>query len=197
MSRPILMIDHDDSFTDTIVSYFEKLGQKTHKIHYLDPTLLDLERHQPKGLVLSPGPGHPLEKKETIRFIQKNLDAYPILGICLGMQAIAVALGADVILATEVVHGKLSPIYHEKKGLFDDIPIPFRATRYHSLMVDATTLPDELCVDAWTFDSNKNHIPMGISHVKKPVFGLQFHPEAILSENGFDLLSNFLKYCAI
>lgn len=191
----VFIIDHDDSFTDTIVSYFQQLGVATKKVHYLDPILLDLKHHQPSALILSPGPGHPLETKETLHLIQQHFTTYPILGICLGMQAIAVALGGEVVLAKEVMHGKLSPIYHQKMGLFEGLPMPFSATRYHSLMVEKATLPDALTIDAWTFDSQQKLIPMGIRHAVYPVFGVQFHPEAILSEQGFPLFRNFLALC--
>jgi anthranilate synthase/aminodeoxychorismate synthase-like glutamine amidotransferase len=185
------MIDHNDSFTDTIVSYFLQLGVWIEKIHYLDPVLDHLDILKPSAIILSPGPGHPREAQRTLTLIRNYYQYYPILGVCLGMQAIAMAFGADVISSSEVAHGKISPIYHQQTGLFQDLPTPFLATRYHSLMVDLGTLSSLLVVDAWTFDSQKNVIPMGLRHIDYPIFGLQFHPEAVLSEHGLHLFSQF------
>ncbi len=192
MSR-LLIVDHDDSFTDTIASYFVQLHVATDIIHYLDPILLDLEALDPLAIVLSPGPGHPAEVRQTLTLIQKYYRHYPILGICLGMQAIAMALGGRVIPALEVMHGKVSRIYHQDTGLFQRLPNPFHATRYHSLMVDETTLASTLVIDAWVVFQCERRIPMSITHTNYPVFGVQFHPEAILSEHGFAVLARFLE----
>lgn len=185
------MVDHDDSFTETIVSYFLQLNVSVDTMHYLDPRLFELEAHPPSGIVLSPGPGHPSAAKQTLALIQRYYQHYPMLGICLGMQAIAAAFGGEVVRASEVMHGKLSSIYHQKTGLFQALPSPFHATRYHSLMVDKMSLAPELVIDAWTFDKHQRMIPMSIRHENYPLFGVQFHPEAVLSEHGFSLLATF------
>lgn len=185
------MIDHDDSFTETIVSYFLQLNVSVKILHYLDSSLGDIHQWSPSGIVLSPGPGHPAAAPQTLTLIQKYYQIYPILGICLGMQAIAVAFGGAVIRASEVMHGKPSYIYHKQTGLFEFVPTPFLATRYHSLMVDKKTLPPEFVIDAWAQDKNASAIPMSLRHVNYPLFGVQFHPEAVLSEHGFSLLASF------
>ena len=143
----------------------------------------------PSHLVISPGPKSPKEANITVDMIQAFYQTLPILGICLGHQCLAYAFGAKIIPAPKIIHGKTSWIHHNKQRLFSDIPNPFKATRYHSLAVDCATLNQAFSIDAWA----DNNTIMAISHRQYPLFGLQFHPEAILTEHGLVLLENFLK----
>ena len=188
----LLIIDHYDSFTYTIKAYFEVLNVQTEVIQHDDPILLNLERLAPTMLIFSPGPGHPVDARVAVNLIKKYYKYYPMLGICLGMQCMAHAFGGQVIQAREVVHGKQSLIHHNSTGLFACIPNIFSATRYHSLVVDPVTLPAVLRRTAWTFAANGDRIMMGFAHKKYPMFGVQYHPEAVLTEHGYLLFNNFL-----
>ena len=185
----ILIIDNYDSFTYNLVHYFEQLSQEVRVFYHDTLTIANIERLSPSHLILSPGPKGPLDAGISLDVIQHFYQTRPILGICLGHQCLAYAFGAKIILAPDIVHGKTSAIDHNKQGLFQGIPTPFQATRYHSLAVDCASLPDCFSIDAWA-----NETIMAISHRQYPLFGLQFHPEAILTEHGLTLLDNFLNY---
>jgi len=188
----LLMIDNYDSFTYNLVHYFLELGQmvKVYRNDELDlQTITDLAPHY---IVISPGPCTPNEAGISLAVIQQFCDKIPILGVCLGHQAIVQNFGGKIIRARAVVHGKTSAIYHNQLGVFAGLPIPFTATRYHSLLAEATTLPDCLEITAWTQTSHEKEI-MGVKHKSLPVEGIQFHPESILTQGGHHLLNNFIQ----
>ena len=190
--KRVLIIDHYDSFTYTIKSYFECLGALTQVIQFDDEPTKVFASFNPTHLVLSPGPGSPNEVKPTLDLIHHYYKAYPILGICLGHQCIAQVLGGKVIQSDAVMHGKQSMIYHQNAALFKDVPLSFSATRYHSLVVDEQSLPESLVTTAWTYDKSNARVVMAIAHQQYPLFGIQYHPEAIMTEHGFVVLKNFL-----
>jgi anthranilate synthase component 2 len=189
----LLMIDNYDSFTYNIVQYFGELGQDVRVVRNDEITVDEIEALAPQYLVISPGPCSPTEAGISIAAIHHFAGKLPILGVCLGHQSIGQAFGGDVIRAKQVMHGRLSPMYHADQGVFRDLPNPFTATRYHSLVVAKDTLPDCLEVTAWTQDADGNFDEiMGLKHKTLPIEGVQFHPESILSEHGHQLLKNFL-----
>lgn len=189
----ILLIDNYDSFVYNLARYLTELGCETVVRRNDAVTVAEVARLDPQAVVLSPGPGTPQQSGICIPLIQELTGTVPILGVCLGHQAIAAALGAEVIRAEEPVHGRTSLIQHDGSTLFSGLPNPLRATRYHSLIVDESTLPGELRVTARTADG----IPMALEHSGKPLFGVQFHPESILTEAGHALLANFLTVAGI
>jgi len=185
----LLMIDNYDSFTYNIVQYFGQLGEDV-QVHRNDRiTLAEIESLQPARLVISPGPCSPEEAGISVAAIKHFAGRIPILGVCLGHQAIGAAFGGNVVRSVSLMHGKTSPILHDGRELFSGLPNPFLATRYHSLIVDRPTLPECLEVTAWV----ENGEIMGMRHRELPVWGVQFHPESILTEGGMDLLRNFLE----
>ena len=194
----LLMIDNYDSFTYNLVQYFQELGVQV-TVYYNDQiTIPDVLALQPKYLVISPGPGSPEKAGIIIPLIKSMMGRLPILGVCLGHQAIGLVFGARVILADEVRHGKTSSIFHRGDGLFREIASPFRATRYHSLLLDKEYWPVDLEVTAWTQkETSGSHEIMGIRHRSHAIAGIQFHPESILTEFGHHLLSNFLQQAII
>lgn len=190
----ILMIDNYCSFTYNIVQYFGELKQDITVWRNNEVTLDDVIKLNPDAIVLGPGPCSPTEAGITLEIIQKLGDKKPILGVCLGHQAIGQAFGGQVVRAGEVMHGRLSPVYHHGVGVFSDLPKPFNATRYHSLVIDKNTLPDCLEITAWTqHDDGSIQEIMGVRHKTLPIEGVQFHPESILSEHGYQLFNNFLQ----
>lgn len=190
----LVMIDNYDSFTYNIVQYFSELGADVKVFRNDEVSLKAIERLQPDQLVISPGPCSPTEAGISIAAIQYFAGKLPILGICLGHQCIAKAFGGDIILAKQVMHGKSSIIQHYKQGIFDDLPTPYNAIRYHSLVVDQQHLPDCLQVTAWTENEHGTMDEiMGIKHTVYDIEGVQYHPESILSEHGHALFNNFLK----
>ena len=185
----LLMIDNYDSFTFNLVQYFGQLGQNV-RVYRNDKISLDeIERLKPARLVISPGPCSPEEAGISVSAIKRFAGQIPILGVCLGHQAIGAAFGGNVVRSVSLMHGKTSPICHDGKDIFAGLPDPFQATRYHSLIVDRPTLPDCLKTTAWV----DNGEIMGLSHRQLPVWGIQFHPESILTENGMEMLDNFLR----
>ncbi len=183
----LVLIDNYDSFTYNLVQYFLCLGQEVLTFEHDRISIEEIERLSPDYLVISPGPKGPEEAGISLAIINHFYKRIPILGICLGHQCLAYSFGASIIQAPEIIHGKTSLIRHHKQGLFHDLPSPFKATRYHSLAVDLKTLPASFAVDAWA-----EQTIMAISHRQYPLYGLQFHPEAILSEHGPQLLTRFL-----
>lgn len=185
----LLIIDNYDSFTYNLVQYFQCLGQEVLVYAHDKITLVEIEKLSPKYLVISPGPKSPNDAGISLAVIERFHRLLPILGICLGHQCLAQYFGARIIQAPEIMHGKTSPIMHHKQNIFKDLPNPFLATRYHSLAIDVKTLPQCFRIDAWAEETI-----MAISHRQYPLFGLQFHPEAILTEHGLQLLSHFLQH---
>ncbi|WP_434526747.1 aminodeoxychorismate synthase component II [Photorhabdus asymbiotica] len=190
----LLIIDNYDSFTYNLYQYFCELGTDVLVKHNDELQLEDIERLSPTHLVISPGPCTPNEAGISLAAISHFAGRLPILGVCLGHQAIGQAFGASVVKAREVMHGKTSAIHHNQQGVFKGLNRPLTVTRYHSLVIAAETLPASFEVTAWSqHDGNVDEI-MGIRHRTLPLEGVQFHPESILSEQGHQLLSNFLRY---
>lgn len=185
----ILVIDNYDSFVYNLVQYLEELGKKTEVYRNDKISLRIIEEKKPEGIVISPGPGRPENAGISEKVVEYFASRIPILGVCLGHQCIGQVLGAKIIRAKTLMHGKTSLIYHYGRDIYQGIENPFLATRYHSLIIKNGTLPDCLIRTAWT---KKKEI-MGIKHKEYPVFGMQFHPESILTEAGKKLLKNFLK----
>ncbi|MCF7790652.1 MAG: aminodeoxychorismate/anthranilate synthase component II [Victivallales bacterium] len=187
----ILMIDNYDSFTYNIVQYFRELNQDVNVIRN-NAVSADfiMENEKFDKVVISPGPCTPKQAGISCSLIEKLADKeLPVLGVCLGFQSIGDVFGANIVHAPELMHGKTSKIYHNNEGIFDDIPSPYSATRYHSLIISPSSIPDCLKVTAKTIDG----IVMGIQHKNLPIYGVQFHPESILTEFGHKLLRNFIK----
>jgi anthranilate synthase/aminodeoxychorismate synthase-like glutamine amidotransferase len=192
MGRPrLLMIDNYDSFTWNLVQYLGELGADVDVRRNDAVTLDEVDALAPDGIVISPGPCTPREAGVSVPLIQRFAGRFPILGVCLGHQAIGAAYGAAIVRASRIMHGKTSPIHHDGRGLFSNVPEPFDATRYHSLVIDPRTLPAELERAAWTEDGGVTEI-MGVRHRGHFVEGVQFHPESILTVEGKRLLANFL-----
>jgi anthranilate synthase component 2 len=190
----LLMIDNYDSFTYNLVQYLQALGAEVEVVRNDALTVDQIAQKAPQRIVISPGPGTPNEAGVSLELIQRLGASTPILGVCLGHQSIGQVYGGDVIRAGRIMHGKVSPIRHEGRGVFAGLPDRYEATRYHSLVVDKTTLPDALEVTAWTEneDGSMEEI-MGLRHRQFPVEGVQFHPESILTRHGHALLKNFLE----
>lgn len=190
----LVMIDNYDSFTYNVVQYLSELGADVRVFRNDEVTIEQIEALQPKHLVISPGPCTPNEAGISMAAIQHFAGRLPILGICLGHQSIGQVFGGDIVRAGRVMHGKTSQIHHINQGVFGKLTNPYRATRYHSLVIDQATLPECLEVTAWTEneDGSMEEI-MGVRHKTLMIEGVQFHPESILTEHGHDLLANFLR----
>jgi len=189
----ILVVDNYDSFTYNLVHYLAELGAQTHVIRNDDLTAAEALALKPEAVLLSPGPCAPDQAGICLALIDTAPLDLPILGVCLGHQAIGQSFGGDVVRAKSLMHGKTSPIEHNGTSVFKGLPSPFTATRYHSLAVDQATLPDVLEVTAWTADDQI----MGLAHRTRPIHGVQFHPESIATEHGHDLLANFLDLAGV
>ncbi len=187
----LLLIDNYDSFTYNLVHYLSELGAEIKVVRNDALSVDDVLRADMKGIVLSPGPCDPDRAGICLELVRRIENKCPVLGVCLGHQTIGQVFGGDVIRAPEPVHGKTSMVYHTNKGIFKDIPSPFEATRYHSLIVKRETFPDVLEITAET----KDGIIMGLAHKTYPIHGVQFHPESIASQHGHALLKNFLEIC--
>jgi len=185
----ILMIDNYDSFTYNLVQYLGSLGAQIKVFRNDKISIGQIKRIRPKRIVISPGPGRPEDAGISCEVIREFAGSIPILGVCLGHQAIGYVYGGRIIGAKKLMHGKISLIYHNKKDILKGIPNPFEATRYHSLIVERISLPDCLEIIAWT----KEKEIMGLKHKKYPLWGVQFHPESILTKQGLNILANFLK----
>ena len=190
----LLLIDNYDSFTYNLYQYFCELGAEVLVKRNDEITIEEIEQLAPTHLVISPGPCTPDEAGISLEAIKYFAGKVPILGICLGHQAIGQAFGASVVKAREVMHGKTSSIHHNHHGVFKGLNRPLTVTRYHSLVIAAETLPASFDVSAWSLNNGDIDEIMGIRHKTLPIEGVQFHPESILSEQGHELLSNFLKY---
>jgi anthranilate synthase component II len=189
----LLMIDNYDSFTYNLVQYFGELGADIRVFRNDEITLEEIEDMAPEKIVISPGPCTPHEAGISVPAIKHFAGSIPILGVCLGHQSIGEAFGGKIIRAKRVMHGKISAIHHEGKGVFKDIENPFNATRYHSLVIENESLPDCLELTSWTEnDDGSLEEIMGVRHKTLAVEGVQFHPESILSEHGHQMLKNFL-----
>ncbi len=189
----ILLIDNYDSFVHNLARYFERLGQETHVVRNDTVVVAAVRALRPAAIVLSPGPCTPHEAGVSLKLVRELHTDIPILGVCLGHQVIAEALGGKIVRAAEPVHGRTSEIRHHGSGLFAHLQSPLTICRYHSLVVETTTLPAKLRATAWTDDDTI----MAIEHRSYPVYGVQFHPESILTEHGYDLLANFLRLAGI
>ena len=185
----LLMIDNYDSFTFNIVQYLRELGEEVVVYRNDKITLAEIAEMQPERLVISPGPCTPNEAGISVSAIKHFAGQLPILGVCLGHQSIGQAYGGKIVRAERLMHGKTSPIFHDGRELFAGLPDPFDATRYHSLLVDRDSLPECLEITAGTAEDEI----MGMRHRELPVWGMQFHPESILTVTGMDMLKNFLE----
>lgn len=186
----LFMLDNYDSFTYNLVQYFGELGAEVIVARNDEITLEEIEAMEPDLICVSPGPCSPAEAGLSIELITHFAGEIPILGVCLGHQSIGAAFGAKIIGAKQLMHGKTSAVTHRGTDLFTDIPSPFTVTRYHSLAIERKTLPECLEITAETDDGEI----MAVAHKELPIFGVQFHPESVLSEYGHELLNNFLKY---
>ncbi|MCV0413624.1 MAG: aminodeoxychorismate/anthranilate synthase component II [Brevundimonas sp.] len=189
----ILVVDNYDSFTYNLVHYLAELGAPTHVVRNDDLSVDEAWALNPQAVLLSPGPCAPDQAGICLPLIERAPIDMPILGVCLGHQSIGQAFGGDVVRAKTLMHGKTSPILHDGRSLFADLPSPFTATRYHSLAVRRETLPDCLEVTAWTEDGEI----MGLQHRSRPIHGVQFHPESIATEHGHAMLANFLDIAGV
>ena len=185
----ILLIDNYDSFVHNLARYFQRLGQETRVVRNDAVSVADIRRMQPAAVILSPGPCTPTEAGCSLEVVRELTGEMPILGVCLGHQTIAAALGGKVVRAIEPVHGRASLVEHNGEGIFAGLPNPLTAGRYHSLVVEESSLPPELGVTA----RGKDGTAMALAHRQHPVVGVQFHPESILTRDGYELLANFLR----
>jgi anthranilate synthase/aminodeoxychorismate synthase-like glutamine amidotransferase len=189
----ILLIDNYDSFVHNLARYFERLGQQTMAVRNDAIDVAQARALNPKAVVLSPGPCTPREAGTSLELVRELHAAVPMLGVCLGHQVIAEALGGRIVRAPSPVHGRASEICHDGSGLFNGLPSPIRVGRYHSLVAEPATLSDSLRLTAWTEDG----VVMAFEHKQLPVYGVQFHPESILTEFGYELLANFLRLAGL
>ena len=185
----LLMIDNYDSFTYNLVQYFSELGEEVRTYRNDEITLEEIAAMRPDRICISPGPCTPLEAGISVPTLTHFAGKLPILGVCLGHQSIGYVYGARIVNAKRLMHGKTSMVYHDGSGIFKGIPNPFEATRYHSLLIEKKSIPECLAVTAWT----KEGEIMGITHTQYPLWGVQFHPESILTKVGKDILANFLR----
>ncbi len=184
------MIDNFDSFTYNLVQYLGEMGEELVVKRNDEITLEEIAEMKPDKIIISPGPCSPNEAGVSVATIQEFAGKIPILGVCLGHQAIGQAFGGNIVRAQQLMHGKTSPIQHDERGVFSNLPSPFEATRYHSLVIEKSSLPEELEISAETADGEI----MGVRHKELPIEGVQFHPESILTgENGRELLRNFVQ----
>ena len=188
----LLVIDNYDSFTYNLVQYLGDLGKQVEVRRNDEISVNALEAMRPERIVISPGPCTPHEAGISIALIRHFAGKVPILGVCLGHQAIGEAFGGSVVRAPHIMHGKTSSVVHDNKTIFRALPMPMTATRYHSLMVDQQDLPSDLEVSAWTTEKDGVRTIMGLRHRKYPLEGVQFHPESVLTDAGKKLMANFL-----
>ncbi len=187
----LLLIDNYDSFTYNLVQYFGQSGATCKVVRNDEAKLDELDLSDFDGLVISPGPCDPDRAGISLPAVRFWAGRKPLLGVCLGHQCIGQAFGGKIVRAQRLMHGKTSPIHHYGTGIFEDMPNPFSATRYHSLVIEPQSLPDDLEVTAWT----ESREIMGVQHRSLPIWGVQFHPESLATDSGIMVLNNFLKYC--
>ncbi len=193
MTIKVVMVDNYDSFTYNLVQYLGELGADVTVVRNDQVSVDDIARLSPDKIVISPGPCTPKEAGVSVEAILKFAGKIPLLGVCLGHQSIGYAYGGNIIHAKSIMHGKTSAVHHNNTGVFKGLSNPFTATRYHSLVIEQSSLPDCLEITAWTQDSEGNLDEiMGVRHKTLDIEGVQFHPESILTEHGHDLLRNFL-----
>ena len=191
----LLMIDNYDSFTYNLVQYFGELGQEVVVYRNDEISINEIESLNPNYIVISPGPCTPNEAGISLELIKKFAGKFPILGVCLGFQAIVQSFGGNIIGAQKIMHGKVSPVHHTSKSVFKGLKNPLNATRYHSLVAEKTTLPDCFEVTAWTnTESGDIEEIMGVRHNSYPIEGVQFHPESILTEDGLEMIKNWVEF---
>ncbi len=185
----ILVLDNYDSFTYNLVQYLGMLGAELKVVRNDEVSVAEIEAMKPEKILVSPGPCSPAEAGVSVDVIRYFGEKLPVFGVCLGHQSIGHAYGGRVVRADRLMHGKTSPIHHDNTSVFKDMPNPFEATRYHSLIVEKASLPDCLRVTAWTEEGEI----MGLAHKTLPVFGVQFHPESVLTQEGMTLMRNFVE----
>lgn len=190
----LLMIDNYDSFTFNLVQYFAELGAEVEVERNDCITVADVRARKPDYLVVSPGPCTPSEAGISVEVIKAMAGVVPLFGVCLGMQCMGAAFGGKIVRAGEIMHGKTSKVYHTGVGVFEGLPNPVTTTRYHSLVIERSSIPDCLEITAWTQnEAGDREEIMGVRHTGLSIEGVQFHPESILTEHGHDMLNNFLK----
>jgi len=189
----VFVLDNYDSFTYNLVQYLGELGAQVEVRRNDEVTIQQIEALHPERILLSPGPCTPQEAGISVELIRHFAGKVPLLGVCLGHQAIGAAFGGEVVRARNLMHGKTSEVEHDGKTIFRGLSSPMTATRYHSLIVSETNLPKDLEVSAWTFDKDGTRVIMGLRHKNLPVEGVQFHPESVLTEQGKKLVENFLR----
>ena len=189
----VFVLDNYDSFTYNLVQYLGELGAEVEVRRNDQVSVSEVESMQPERIVISPGPCTPLEAGISVELIREFAGKVPVLGVCLGHQAIGEAFGGRVVRAANLMHGKTSSVVHDNKTVFQGLPMPMTATRYHSLIVEEKNLPDELEVSAWTTEKDGSRTIMGLRHRRHPVEGVQFHPESVLTDAGKMLVKNFLQ----
>lgn len=185
----ILIIDNYDSFTYNLFQYVSEIKSDVKVVRNDKITLEEIKKLQPQTIILSPGPGKPEDAGICVELIKTFSGEIPIFGVCLGHQAIGIAFGGNVIQAHEIVHGKSTYVFHHRSGIYDNLPLPFQAGRYHSLIIDKKTFPSELMIEA----ENNDGLIMGIKHREHPTYGVQFHPESILTPEGKKILGHFIR----
>jgi len=189
----IIVLDNYDSFTWNLVQYLGELGAELRVVRNDEMSVAEIEELDPERIVISPGPCTPAEAGVSVELVRELGPTRPLLGVCLGHQAIGEAFGGRTVRAKRLMHGKTAPVRHTGEGIFEGIPSPFTVTRYHSLVTDADALPEELIPVAWSEDPEEEGEIQGMRHGKHPVWGVQFHPESHFSEAGKELLANFLS----
>jgi anthranilate synthase/aminodeoxychorismate synthase-like glutamine amidotransferase len=188
----IFVLDNYDSFTYNLVQYIGEMGEQVEVRRNDQVTVAEVEKMRPERIVISPGPCSPHEAGISVELIRRMAGKTPILGVCLGHQAIGEAFGGHVVRNAHIMHGKTSAVMHDNKTVFQGLPMPMTATRYHSLIVEEKNLPAELEVSAWTTEKDGRRTIMGLRHREHPVEGVQFHPESVLTDAGKKLVANFL-----
>ncbi len=189
----VFVLDNYDSFTYNLVQYLGEMGREVEIRRNDEVTVADIEDMRPERILVSPGPCTPQEAGISVELIRHFAGKVPILGVCLGHQAIGAAFGGEVIRARNLMHGKTSQVEHDNKTIFRKLSSPMTATRYHSLIVSEKNLPADLEVSAWTLDKDGTRVIMGLRHKKFPVEGVQFHPESVLTDEGKKLIANFIR----